>query len=130
MESIPEIINGLPNISGWEDWVRQTTARGGTVYLGRTPMRPERIQSAFAVALHMHQPVILYNHDLRTAPRPMTAEALAEAGHPGPVSTHDSRRRPGGPGPRKPHRGQGRRPAGSSYAGRKQRPGKSPTRSG
>src|SRR6266496_325994 len=68
MESIPEIINGLPNISGWEDWVRQTTARGGTVYLGRTPMRPERIQSAFAVALHMHQPVILYNHDLRTAP--------------------------------------------------------------
>ena len=78
MESIPEIINGLPNISGWEDWVRQTTARGGTVYLGRTPMRPERIQSAFAVALHMHQPVILYNHDLRTAPMVSNLQYMME----------------------------------------------------
>src|SRR5437867_11901995 len=68
MEWIPEIINGVPNISGWEDWMQQTTARGGKVSLRRTPMRLERIQSAFAVALHMHQPIILYNHDLWTAP--------------------------------------------------------------
>jgi len=81
MEWIPEIVNGLPNICGWEDWAQQTTARGGTVYLGRTPMRVERIQSAFAVALHMHQPVILYNHDLRTAPMVNNLQYMMEHQH-------------------------------------------------
>jgi hypothetical protein len=54
----------------------------------------------------------------------MTAEALAESGHPGPVRTHDTQRPQGRPGGRKPFRGQGRRPAGSSYAGRSTRPAK------
>jgi superfamily II DNA/RNA helicase len=99
------------------------TARAGRDGCVVTLSTPRAVPQV--VRLQQNAGVEVLHHDLRTAPRPMTAEALAEAGHPGPVSTHDSQRRPGRPGLRKPHRGQGRRPAGSSYAGRKQRPGKS-----
>jgi hypothetical protein len=62
------------------------------------------------------------HHDLRTAPRPMTAEALADAGHPGPVRPHDVRRPQGRPAG-KPYRGRPSRQS-PSYAGRPQRRGK------
>jgi hypothetical protein len=68
MESISEIINERPNICGWEDQVAAITNRHEPVYLGRTPMRIERLQSAFAIGLHMHQPLILGDGDLRSAP--------------------------------------------------------------
>ncbi len=66
-EGMPEIIDGLPNISGSDDRVESLTRLDQPVYLNRTPMRLERIQSAFAVALHMHQPLILDGQDLRAA---------------------------------------------------------------
>jgi superfamily II DNA/RNA helicase len=72
------------------------------------------------VRLQQNAGVEVLHHDLRTAPRPMTAEALADAGHPGPVRTHDVRRPQGRPGGR-PYRGRSPRP---SYAGRQQRRGK------
>jgi len=68
------------------------------------------------VRLQQNAGVEVLHHDLRTAPRPMTAAALAEAGHPGPVRTRDTSRPQGHPA-RKPHRGQGRRPGAGSYAG-------------
>ena len=68
MDSIPEIIDERPNISGWDDQVAAVTRRHEPVYLGRTPMRLERLQSAFAIGLHMHQPLILGDGDLHTAP--------------------------------------------------------------
>jgi superfamily II DNA/RNA helicase len=66
------------------------------------------------VRLQQNAGVEVLHHDLRTAPRPMTAEALAEAGHPGPVRTQDVRRPQGHPGG-KPHRNRSSRP---SYGGR------------
>jgi hypothetical protein len=68
MESIPEIIKERPNICGWEDQVAAVTSRHEPVYLGRTPMHLERLQSAFAIGLHMHQPLILGDGDLRSTP--------------------------------------------------------------
>ena len=68
MDSISEIIDERPNICGWEDQVAVITSRHEPVYLGRTPMHRERLQSAFAIGLHMHQPLILGDGDLRTAP--------------------------------------------------------------
>jgi hypothetical protein len=81
MESIPEIMDGLPNISGWEDPVHQVTQRGGPVFRDRTPMQLDKIQAAFAVALHMHQPLILGNHDLRTAPMIGNLQFMMENQH-------------------------------------------------
>jgi glycosyl hydrolase family 57 len=69
MSELPESINGLPNICGAEEQVAAATADKGPVYLRDSGIDFGRIKSAFAIALHMHQPLILAGTgDLRTAP--------------------------------------------------------------
>ena len=102
------------------------TARAGRDGCVVTLTTPRGV--AQVVRLHQNAGVEVLHHDLRTAPTPMTAEALAGAGHPGPVRTVDSRPRQGGPAGRAPYRGQGRRPAGSSYADRREHRGRRPAR--
>jgi superfamily II DNA/RNA helicase len=97
------------------------TARAGRDGCVVTLTTPRLV--ATVVRMQQNAGVEVLHHDLRSAPRPMTAEALAEAGHPGPVRTHDDPR-PHRSGPRRPYRGQGHRPAGKSYAGRPGRSGK------
>jgi superfamily II DNA/RNA helicase len=99
------------------------TARAGRDGCVVTLTTPRAV--AQVVRLQQTAGVEVLHHDLRTAPRPMTAEALADAGHPGPVRTHDARRPQGRPGGR-PSRGQARRSARTPYAGRPQRRGKRP----
>ncbi len=59
-EPLPEIVDGLPNLCGWEDLIQQAQAAsaGQNLYLGRIGIDFERLDSAFAIALHMHQPLI------------------------------------------------------------------------
>ena len=102
------------------------TARAGRDGCVVTLTTPRGV--AQVVRLHQNAGVEVLHHDLRTAPTPMTAEALAGAGHPGPVRTADSRPRQGRPAGRAPYRGQGRRPAGSSYADRREHRGRRPAR--
>ncbi len=66
LDPIPEIIDGLPDIAGYEDQVETVTRRAGPVFLPRTPFQPSRIQSGFALGLHMHQPMIIRGDDLRS----------------------------------------------------------------
>jgi hypothetical protein len=66
-ETIPEIVDGLPNLCGWEAQVKAVTQRHPPLPRERTPLDRERLQSAFAIALHMHQPLILDGSDLSTA---------------------------------------------------------------
>lgn len=69
MVSIPEYMDDLPAISGYEEEVRK--ARGDAprpVFLNESRVDFGRIRSACAVALHMHQPLIpAGGSDLRTA---------------------------------------------------------------
>lgn len=58
LNPIPEIINGLPNISGSEYAVELATRPRPPVYLNETNLRLDRLQACFAVALHMQQPLI------------------------------------------------------------------------
>ena len=102
------------------------TARAGRDGCVVTLTTPRGV--AQVVRLHQNAGVEVLHHDLRTAPTPMTAEALAGAGHPGPVRTVDSRPRQGRQAGRAPYRGQGRRPAGSSYADRREHRGRRPAR--
>ena len=68
-EPISEMDDGLPNFCGLDDQVAAVARASDPVYAGRTPMRLDRLQSAFAVALHMHQPLILGGDgDLSGAP--------------------------------------------------------------
>jgi hypothetical protein len=59
---LSEIIDGLPNISGWEAAVQSVVQQDQPVFLPRTNIRLENVTSAFAVALHMHQPTIPAGH--------------------------------------------------------------------
>lgn len=66
---IPECIDGLPNICGSEHLLDEATSRTGSRHLGESGIDFNRIKSAFAIALHMHQPLIpAGTGDLQTAP--------------------------------------------------------------
>ncbi len=66
---IPEIVDGLPNITGHDAKVEAaTSSRRGPVFLRETNLRLDALQSACCIALHMHQPLIpAGGPDLRTA---------------------------------------------------------------
>lgn len=65
---IPDYIDGLPNLCGSEDRITETMNRTGPFYLPKSGIDFGRIQSAFAIALHMHQPLIpAGGDDLQTA---------------------------------------------------------------
>ncbi len=66
LQPIPEIIDGLPDIAGWEDQVESVTRRAQPVYLHRTPFQLGRLQAGFALGLHMHQPMIIRGDDLQS----------------------------------------------------------------
>jgi len=66
--TLPEYIDGLPNICGSEKIVSEARARPVACYLPESGIDFGRIRSAFAIALHMHQPLIpAGGSDLRTA---------------------------------------------------------------
>jgi hypothetical protein len=73
MGELPECVDGLPNLCGSELRIEEAIAAGRErpVFLGRAPRAPvdiSGIDSAFSVALHMHQPLIpAGGPDLRTA---------------------------------------------------------------
>ena len=70
MNEMPEYIDGLPNISGSEGRVQSAIkeASGAPAYRNESRVDFGSIQSAFAIALHMHQPLIpAGGNDLRTA---------------------------------------------------------------
>jgi hypothetical protein len=78
---IPETIEGLPNLSGWEGELRDATSRRAPVSAGRSPFRVNEIGSAFGIALHMHQPLILDEGDLHTARVVSNLEYMMERKH-------------------------------------------------
>ena len=70
MSSIPELIDGLPNISGQETEVQQSRSESADAALYRpiSDVDFARPRAACAVALHMHQPLIpAGGDDLQTA---------------------------------------------------------------
>jgi hypothetical protein len=57
MGELPEYVDGLPNLCGSEQQVQEAIAAGRArpVFDGQAPVDTAGIDSAFAVALHMHQ---------------------------------------------------------------------------
>jgi hypothetical protein len=59
METLSETVDGLPNICGLESLIEQAIRnRPNTVFKNSSPVDFGRINSAAAIALHMHQPLI------------------------------------------------------------------------
>jgi hypothetical protein len=63
-ESIPEMVDGVPSLSGWEREIENTLQKKAA-YDEYLSMKSQGIQSTFAIALHMHQPLIIEG-DLHT----------------------------------------------------------------
>lgn len=78
---IPELIDNLPNFCGWEDQLHTLKSDKRPIFLERTRLHPERIKSAFAIGLHMHQPLIIEGADLRTAPLMSNLQYMMENPH-------------------------------------------------
>jgi hypothetical protein len=55
---IPEIIDVLPSISGFDEQVVEATGSRESVFKPINNILLDRVQSAFIIALHMHQPAI------------------------------------------------------------------------
>ncbi len=53
----------LPSISGLESEIQRVTQHNDLLYLNKTPLKLDKIQAAFACALHMHQPTIPAGYD-------------------------------------------------------------------
>ena len=82
--SLPEYVDGLPNLSGSEDAVERAIAepRDRPVFLDESRIPFDRIRSACAIALHMHQPLTpAGGDDLHTAALIGNLQTMAE--HPG-----------------------------------------------
>jgi len=69
MKTLSNDVNGLPDISGSETQLKTIiSARPSAAYLPESTIQFNRIKSAAAIALHMHQPLIpAGGPDLRTA---------------------------------------------------------------
>ncbi len=63
LPALPELIDGLPNISGWEAEVSAVTLQNNLVFLPKTNIRLSDVTAGFAIALHMHQPTIPAGHN-------------------------------------------------------------------
>ncbi len=67
LRAIPEMVNGLPNLCGAWDQVKEITRQRHPVYLNETNLRLDRLRDTFAIALHMQQPLIpAGGHNLAT----------------------------------------------------------------
>ncbi|MBC7970763.1 MAG: glycosyl hydrolase family 57 [Verrucomicrobia bacterium] len=55
---MPELIDDLPNISGWEADLQAVTSENRSVFLPTTNLRLDDLTATFAIALHMHQPTV------------------------------------------------------------------------
>lgn len=58
LSAIPEYIDGLPNICGSEELISAALRGNGPIYLPQSGIDFDNIHSCFAIALHMHQPLI------------------------------------------------------------------------
>jgi len=58
MDRLPEQIDGMPPLAGWDDRIQAATAGTDPIYLDRTNLKLSDISAGFAIALHMHQPTI------------------------------------------------------------------------
>ncbi|HYN62646.1 MAG TPA: hypothetical protein VET87_24360 [Rubrivivax sp.] len=91
MTQLPETVDDVPNLSGSEALIERAIAgaRDRPVFLPDSRISFERMRSACAVALHMHQPLIpAGGDDLRTAALISNLQYMFE--HPGVGDNHNA----------------------------------------
>jgi hypothetical protein len=86
---LPEPVDGLPEICGQEDLIAQAMAAPGPVFQPDSDADFQRMRSTFAIALHMHQPLIpAGGADLATASIISNLQYMLE--HPEAQDSHNA----------------------------------------
>ncbi len=68
LTTIPEVTGAIPTLCGFEQAVQEAAGTSAPAYLGESDVDFAHANSTFAIALHMHQPLIpAGGGDLRTA---------------------------------------------------------------
>src|SRR3954463_10666207 len=57
-DTSPESLDSFPNLCGSEELIARTTASTAPVFLPDSDIDFARVRCGFAIALHMHQPLI------------------------------------------------------------------------
>lgn len=81
--NLPQTIDGLPNICGAESRIADAVAAGAAqpAFLHDSGIDFAHVRSAFAIALHMHQPLIPCGDDLRTSEIASNLKQMLERGN-------------------------------------------------
>ncbi|MGJ3250310.1 MAG: glycosyl hydrolase family 57 [Elainellaceae cyanobacterium] len=58
LPNLPDTVDGLPTICGWELELQSALSPSQAVFLPQTNVQIDQISAGFAIALHMHQPII------------------------------------------------------------------------
>ena len=58
MTDVPLYVDGVPNLSGSENVIAEAVGRRGSVFRPDSGIDWSNVKSAYAIALHMHQPLI------------------------------------------------------------------------
>jgi hypothetical protein len=58
MTNLPIYVDDVPNLCGFEDVIAEAVGRRGPIFLSDSGIDWPNIKSAYAIALHMHQPLI------------------------------------------------------------------------
>jgi hypothetical protein len=78
----PEIVDGLPNLCGLEAEVAGVRNRGAVDAIDApSPFALERVDAAFAIGLHMHQPLVLQDGAREEAPIIGNLQYMMERSH-------------------------------------------------
>ena len=82
-DALPELVDGLPNICGAERRIQEAIAAAAAarVFPPDNGIDLARTRSTFAIALHMHQPLIPIGDDLRTAELASNLKQMMERGN-------------------------------------------------
>ena len=75
--ALPEYVDGLPNLCGAEPLIARAARASAPAFLPDSPIDFPRVRAGFAIALHMHQPLI----PAGGAGDPRTAEVISNLRH-------------------------------------------------
>ena len=81
MPPLAEMVDGLPNLCGHDAAIAAVSTDAGRPPPSRSPFALERVTAAFAVGLHMHQPLVLQDGAASEAPIIGNLQYMMERSH-------------------------------------------------
>ena len=89
MMDLPSYVDGVPNLCGSEDKIAKAVDRKEPVFLPESGIGWPNVKNAYAIALHMHQPLIP-DPDQDLSHAPIISNLQSMMGHPNEGDNHNA----------------------------------------